>query len=69
MDIISILPQRIRHEEIIKGLKGKIQKLEKLCRALQTERNQLNHKLQVGVANSVIKVGVANLIISTFTLL
>lgn len=45
-NLLEMAEERIRHEEIIKGLKGKIQKLEKLCRALQTERNQLNHKLQ-----------------------
>ena len=40
------LNQRVLHKQSMQTLRGKNEKLEKLCRALQTERNDLNRKLK-----------------------
>lgn len=38
--------QKTLRDKELEGLQVKIQRLEKLCRALQTERNDLNKKVQ-----------------------
>lgn len=42
---LSLLQKTLRDKEL-EGLQVKIQRLEKLCRALQSERNDLNKKVQ-----------------------
>ena len=38
--------QRAGHEKVVIDLKGRIEKLEKLCRALQKERNDLRSQIR-----------------------
>lgn len=38
--------QKTLRDGELESLQGKVQKLEKLCRALQTERNELSKKVQ-----------------------
>lgn len=45
--IDALVPtQKTLRDKELEGLQVKIQRLEKLCRALQTERNDLNKKVQ-----------------------
>ena len=39
-------PQRLSHEETVAGLRGKCERLERLCRALQGERSDLTRQLK-----------------------
>ncbi|XP_019859265.1 PREDICTED: alpha-taxilin-like [Amphimedon queenslandica] len=44
--LLEMADERIQHVETVKVLKTKNDKLEKLCRALQTERTDLSQKLK-----------------------
>lgn len=47
VEVDPLLPsQKTLRDKELEGLQVKIQRLEKLCRALQTERNDLNKKVQ-----------------------
>jgi chromosome segregation ATPase len=45
--LLEMADEHIQNTEAIKSLKAKNEKLEKLCRALQTERTQLSQKIKV----------------------
>lgn len=44
---ISFVLQKTVRDKEYKGFQIKLERLEKLCRALQTERNELNEKVEV----------------------
>ncbi|KAJ6654302.1 hypothetical protein lerEdw1_007224 [Lerista edwardsae] len=44
--LLEMAEEKTLRDKELEGLQGKIQRLEKLCRALQTERNDLNKKVQ-----------------------
>lgn len=44
--LLEMAEERVVHEHTIHSLKSKNEKLEKLCRALQSERKELNKKLK-----------------------
>lgn len=41
------VPQKTVRDKEYKGFQIKLERLEKLCRALQTERNELNEKVEI----------------------
>ena len=47
-----LLLQRLREREAMQGMKVKNERLERLCRALQSERTELDRKLKVRVGLS-----------------
>ncbi|XP_067316702.1 alpha-taxilin [Anolis sagrei] len=44
--LLEMAEEKTLRDKELEGLQAKIQRLEKLCRALQTERNDLNKKVQ-----------------------
>ena len=44
--LLEMAEEKTLRDKELEGLQVKIQRLEKLCRALQTERNDLNKKVQ-----------------------
>lgn len=49
--------QKTLRDKELEGLQVKIQRLEKLCRALQTERNDLNKRVQDLTTGSLTDIG------------
>lgn len=45
--MLSCLLQKTVKDKEYKGFQIKLERLEKLCRALQTERNELNEKVEI----------------------
>lgn len=45
--VFFFVPQKTVRDKEYKGFQIKLERLEKLCRALQTERNELNEKVEI----------------------
>lgn len=45
--LFFFVPQKTVRDKEYKGFQIKLERLEKLCRALQTERNELNEKVEI----------------------
>ncbi|XP_069745991.1 gamma-taxilin isoform X3 [Narcine bancroftii] len=59
--LLQMAEEKTLRDKEYKGLQVKLERLEKLCRALQTERNDLNKKVQVLQCQLSGSVGTLNL--------
>lgn len=55
--LLEMAEEKTVRDKELEGLQVKIQRLEKLCRALQTERNDLNKRVQDLTAGGITDIG------------